>query len=116
MNNDIIPKLVRIYITKEGKKPFLEWLQRLRDRRAKQKVQLRIDRLRLGNLGHAKSVGDGVQELKIDYGPGYRLYVGLEGKQIIILLLGGDKSSQHEDIKKAKKYWTDFKEQKKSFD
>lgn len=107
------PKDIKLFRTRDGKKPFIEWLNSLKDQRAKQKIQLRIDRLSLGNLGHTNSVGEGVQELKIDYGPGFRVYFAWEGNTVVILLLGGDKSSQNEDIKKAKSYWKDYKEEKK---
>ena len=110
---EAIPKDIKLFRTKDGKKPFIEWLESLRDQKAKQKIQLRVDRLSLGNPGHTNSVGEGVQELKIDYGPGFRVYFGYEGNVVVILLLGGDKSSQDEDIKKAKSYWKEYKEEKK---
>lgn len=63
----------------------------------------------MGNFGHVRSVGEGVHELKIDYGPGYRVYYASSGKTIVLLLLGGDKASQGKDIGRAKEYWKDFK-------
>ncbi len=81
---------------------YTEWTQRLRDRRAKLAIERRIRRVELGNLGDAKSIGDGVSEMKIDLGPGYRLYFAKSGKTIIVLLCGGDKSTQRRDITKAK--------------
>ena len=82
---------------------FARWLKRLKDSDAKSRINLRIRRIALtGNLGDYKSVGDGVCELRIDYGPGYRMYFAQRGKEIILLLIGGDKSSQQRDIKKAK--------------
>ena len=77
---------------------------------------MRLVRVRLGNLGTVRSVGEGISELVIDYGPGYRVYFGCEGVQIIILLLAGDKRSQDKDIKRAKEYWYDYKKQKKTAD
>jgi len=65
--------------------------------------------MRLGNAGDSKSLGDGVHEIRIDYGPGYRVYYGNDGKSLIILLCGGDKRKQNVDIKTAKKYWLDYK-------
>ena len=83
---------------------FAKWLKRLKDSDAKSRINLRIRRIALtGNPGDYKPVGDGVYELRIDYGPGYRMYFAKRGKEIILLLIGGDKSSQQRDIKKAKK-------------
>ncbi|MBX9771606.1 MAG: type II toxin-antitoxin system RelE/ParE family toxin [Candidatus Obscuribacterales bacterium] len=92
------------------------WFERLRDKQTKQIIRTRVARIRSGNLGKKRSVGAGVQELVIDYGPGYRLYFGQDGKDIVILLCGGDKSTQHEDIKKAKDYWEIFKREKSYVD
>ena len=80
---------------------FNEWLARLKDEKAKAKVAARIDRLALGNPGDVKSVGGSVNELRIDYGPGYRVYFTRRGKAVIILLAGGDKGSQEKDIRAA---------------
>lgn len=85
-------------------KPFKEWLDGVKDIVARQKVRIRLDRIRLGNLGNNRSVGQGVYELKIHNGPGYRVYYGLKQKTVVLLLLGGDKSSQKEDIAQAKAY------------
>ena len=82
---------------------FAKWLKRLKDLNAKSRINLRIRRISLtGNLGDHKSVGDGVYELRLDYGPGYRLYFAQREKEIILLLIGGNKSSQQRDIRKAK--------------
>jgi putative addiction module killer protein len=81
---------------------FAAWLKGLRDQTAKAKVIVRIKRLAEGNLGDAKHF-DGVTELRIDYGPGYRVYTAKKGKKIYLLLCGGDKSSQSKDIEKAKR-------------
>lgn len=70
---------------------------------------MRINRLRLGNFGDHKVVGDGVFELRIDYGPGYRVYFARDGAEIVILLIGGDKRTQDRDIETAKEYWADYK-------
>lgn len=106
---DVFEKDIIIYTSKDGSAPFLDWFIGIRDERARQKIQARIGRIRLGGLGIARSVGDGVHELKIDYGVGYRVYFGNVGNKIVILLCGGDKSSQNEDIKKAKVFWKNFK-------
>ncbi len=80
---------------------FAKWFLRLRDFRARARIQARIDRLELGNAGDAKPVGEGVSEMRIDYGPGYRVYFTQRGSELIILLAGGDKSSQSKDIRRA---------------
>lgn len=82
---------------------FNAWLIRLNDIRAKGKILARLKRAELGNLGDHKSVGEGVFEMRVNYGPGYRLYFTRSKGVVIILLIGGDKSSQSKDIKKAKK-------------
>lgn len=82
---------------------FASWFWDLRDRRARARVQVRIDRLSLGNPGDAKPVGEGVSELRIDYGPGYRVYFVQRGATLIVLLAGGDKSTQAQDIAAALK-------------
>ena len=101
------PYTIAYYLTETGGKPFKEWLDGLKDITARQKVCIRLDRVRLGNLGRYRSVGEDVYELKIDYGPGYRVYYGTEKRTIILLLLGGDKSTQRKDIAQAKKFRED---------
>jgi putative addiction module killer protein len=104
------PKELKRYITSEGKIPILEWLASLRDLRAKSKINQRLDRIQIGNLGDYKFVGDGVYELRIDYGGGYRIYFGQVGLVVILLLCGGDKSTQNRDIRRAKEYWRDYEQ------
>lgn len=83
---------------------FMKWLKCLKDLDARAHINVRLKRITLtGNLGDTKPVGDGVYELRIDYGPGYRVYYSQRGKEILLLLIGGDKSSQQKDIEKAKK-------------
>lgn len=82
---------------------FMSWLRSLRDARAIARIAVRIDRLALGNPGDVRPVGEGVSELRIDYGPGYRVYFVQRGDELVILLCGGDKSSQVEDISRAKR-------------
>lgn len=105
---EVQPREIRRYITTDGKIPFGEWLDSLADRRAKAKIKERLKRVSLGNLRNCKSVGEGVFELKIDYGPGYRVYFGQIGTTIVLLLLGGDKSTQEQDIRKAQEYWASY--------
>ncbi len=78
---------------------FAKWLDALKDIRARARILMRIERLAAGNLGDVKPVGGGVSELRIDYGPGYRVYYKKHGRQVVILLAGGDKSTQTKDIK-----------------
>lgn len=89
---------------------FIDWLKGLKDRRAAARIAMRIDRFQAGNSGHVRDVGDGVSEMKIDYGPGYRVYYVRREKTIYLLLCGGDKRTQDRDIAEAKriaKEWTD---------
>lgn len=80
---------------------FSKWIRELSDRRARARIQIRIDRLQLGLAGDAKPVGEGVSELRINYGPGYRVYFVVRGPELVILLAGGDKRTQERDIKRA---------------
>jgi len=82
---------------------FSNWLRKLRGLKALARIQIRIRRLSLGNFGDVKSVGDGISELRIDYGPGYRVYFQRTGGLLVLLLIGGTKSTQQSDIAKAKK-------------
>jgi len=102
-------RIIQEYITKDRRNPFKEWLDSLKDLRSQVKIDVRLSRLRLGNFGDTKSVGKGVYELRIQFGPGYRIYYGLEENKIIILLCAGDKSSQKRDIKKAHLFWQEHK-------
>ncbi|MGB6064113.1 MAG: type II toxin-antitoxin system RelE/ParE family toxin [Desulfomonilaceae bacterium] len=80
---------------------YRKWFAELRDRRARARIDVRIRRLSLGNPGDVKSVGEGISELRIDYGPGYRVYFVQQGQTVVVLLAGGDKKSQDGDIKTA---------------
>lgn len=80
---------------------FDRWLRRLRDPQAKARIEMRIRRLSLGNAGDVQPIGDGLSEMRIDYGPGYRVYYKQQGSTLVILLCGGDKSTQQKDIAKA---------------
>jgi putative addiction module killer protein len=105
--------LIEVYRQDNGKFPFIEWEGRLP---AKEKaiISTRLARLRQGNFGDCKSIkgkgAEGLYELRIHFGPGYRIYYGLVGKKIILLLSGGEKSSQERDIFKIKSFWKDYKE------
>jgi putative addiction module killer protein len=82
---------------------YWRWFEALRDTRARNRIQTRLFRLQFGNTGKFESVGDGILELRIDYGPGYRVYFVRRGRVVIVLLAGGDKSSQARDIERAKR-------------
>lgn len=103
------PNELRIYVTEDGREPFSEWLSTLRDTKARAKIRVRLDRASLGNFGDCRGVGEGVQELRVDSGPGYRVYFAQEDATMVLLLCGGDKGTQVKDIETAKRYWSDYK-------
>lgn len=96
------------YETEDGKCPFQEWLESLKDVQGRAIIRKRLNRVRMGNLGVNRSVGNGVWELKINFGPGYRVYYGEDGPKVVVLLCAGDKSSQSRDIAQAQDYWRDY--------
>ncbi len=102
--------VVRLYQNSQGEVPYIKWITALKDRETKIRIQQRIRRLELGNFGNCKALKGGVNELKLDFGPGYRIYYALEEQTMVILLCGGTKPTQAEDIKKAKLYWKSYKE------
>lgn len=102
------PRLVKSYVTPDGSPPFKTWIKGLKDKRFKARILQRIDRLRLGNFGDCRSVGAGVYELRLSFGPGFRVYFGLDGAEVVILLCGGDKASQSQDIRNAHDYWQEY--------
>lgn len=98
-----------IYKTDNGHEPYSEYIASLKDRGGAAKIRVRVTRAELGNFGSHRKIGKGIIELKIDYGPGYRVYVGQHGQELIVLLCAGDKSTQDTDIKAALKWWEEFK-------
>lgn len=102
-------KTILIFETREGKCPFSDWLLNLKDSKGRAVIRARLERVRLGNFGDCKSIGDGVNELRVAFGPGYRVYFGQDGTKLIVLLCGGDKSTQKRDIAKAKLLWMEYK-------
>lgn len=103
---------IREYETERGASPFAEWFDEL-DAKAAAKVTIALTRLEQGNTSRVKGVGSGVFELKIDFGPGYRVYFGKDGPEIVILLAGGTKKKQQRDIEQARSFWQDYKNRKK---
>jgi putative addiction module killer protein len=101
-------KEIRQYQSVGGHIPFAEWLTALRDSHAKQAIAARIVRIQAGNRGDWKPVGAGVFELRIDTGPGYRVYCGQDGETLILILCAGDKRTQSKDILRAREYWKDY--------
>lgn len=104
------PLEVLLYVTRDDDCPFAIWLDALRDRQARARIRKRVDRLERGNLGDCKPVGQGVLELRIDYGPGYRVYCAKAGARVLLLICGGDKSTQTQDIFIAQQYWVDYQQ------
>lgn len=100
---------LRYYQSSTGEQPFVDWLQDLKDRQACTRIEARLARVAIGNLGDVEAVSEGVMELRIDWGPGYRVYFSRLGQVIILLLCGGDKRTQQKDIERAKAYFKDYK-------
>ena len=104
---------VREYLDRGGRSPFAAWSDRL-NREAAAKVAAALARIQQGNFSNAKSVGAGVYEYRIDFGPGYRIYFGKDGDRLVILVGGGTKKRQQEDIKTALVRWQDYKQRKQT--
>ena|SRR3990167_1599744 len=102
-------KILRYYLTAKGKSPFVTWLKKIKDHTVQARIERRLERMELNNYGDHKPVGEGVYELRLDFGPGYRVYFGEFDKTIVILLCGGDKSTQAKDIELAKQYWRELR-------
>jgi len=102
---------IKLYQHKDGRVPFDIWLANIKDIRARAKILIRFDRILLSNFGDSKSVGQGVSELRINEGKGYRVYYGCKGKEIVLLFCGSDKATQQTDIQLAKIYWRKYGEQ-----
>ena len=104
---------MRHYFSPDGQDLFARWLDGLRDRQAQARIAARLIRLNNGNLGDCKPVGDGVWELRIDWGPGYRVYYAIEGKRVVLLCDGGDKRTQTADIGRAIDRWKEWQQRGK---
>lgn len=97
------------YQREDGREPFTEWLNAVRDKVAQARIRIRLRQLQAGNFGDCEPVGEGVIELRVHVGAGYRVYCGRHGKAVVLLLCGGDKGSQAADIKRAKGLWLEWK-------
>ena len=102
------------YKSPDGRFPYREWRASLNDEDAEVAVDVRITRLSAGNFGDSRTIGGGVFESRIDFGPGYRIYYGTDGDEVI-LLCGGNKSTQDADIARARKYWNDYKRRNRAW-
>ena len=98
-----------VYKTDAGIEPYTQYVGSLKDREGAAKIRARVLRSEFGNMGDHQSVGRGVIELRIHFGPGYRIYIGLYGQELMVLLGAGDKSSQDKDIRKSMRYWEDYR-------
>src|SRR5262249_37653214 len=101
---------IRRYVTTGGRIVFSEWFAELSDAKAKARIRDRLDRLLQGNFGDSKSLGGGLHELRIAWGPGYRVYYAMIGRTCVLLLCGGDKRKQSSDIERARRYFQDYRE------
>lgn len=108
MTSEAKPKEVLVYATTDGEEPFTAWLYGLRDAVGRKRILARLVRLEHGNYGDCEPIGHGLSELRMFFGPGYRVYFGEHDNRIVVLLCGGDKSSQSDDIRRAKAYWKEY--------
>ena len=107
------PRELEFYRTPNGQEPFTQWFESIPDLKTRTRIQARIDHIESGNLGDHSSLGGGISELRLQFGSGYRVYFGQIGNTIVLLLCGGDESSQERDISRAKAYWQECKEESK---
>lgn len=105
---EAVPREIFVFETADGRVPFRDWMTRIKGQPVYEKVVARLERIEEGNFGEHRPVGEGVSELVIDFGPGYRVYYGLDGRDIVILLAGGSKATQQKDIDAAKQYWRQY--------
>lgn len=110
MSNSVEPRTLVIYADENGNEPYIDWINGLKDKLGQKRIKARLRRIEAGLLGDCEPVGEGVSELRMFFGPGYRVYFGENDNNIVILLCGGDKSSQANDIKLAKAYWKEYKD------
>jgi putative addiction module killer protein len=106
-NVDMNNKVIKFYTDEKNVQPYIEWVESL-DKSYQARISLRMERVKDGNYGNYRNLGNGIYELKFKFGAGYRVYFGEDGNTIVLLLSGGDKSTQITDIKKAIYYWKDY--------
>ena len=106
---EVIPRHVRNYVTPDGREPYEEWVNSYRNRKTRAIIRERVNRLHLGNFGDYKRLTADLYELRIHYGPGYRVYFGMVDRVIVILLCGGSKKTQRRDIERANEYWEELR-------
>lgn len=106
---------IELYETATGHCPFDDWFEDIQEKYTRAKILTRLDRLKLGNFGDCKALGDGISELRIHYGPGFRIFYSKIGTKVILLLCGGDKRSQTKDIKMAKEYLKEYQAREKKY-
>ena len=102
-------KVVHIYRDQDGREPVIDWLESIKDITTRARIKNRLRRIEPGNLGDTKSIGQGIYEMRLHFGPGYRIYFGQVDNVVVVLLCGGDKGSQVKDIKRAQEHWIDYK-------
>jgi putative addiction module killer protein len=107
IGRNAVKVIVREYVTKDGKKPFSMWIAML-DTVVQDRIRMRLARFTTGNLGDHKSLLDGLWEARLAFGPGYRIYFGRDGKAVIVLVGGGSKATQRQDIWRARRSWRDY--------
>jgi len=106
------PILIALFTTSANSVPFESWFSSLQDEKTKAIIRIRLNRVRLGNFGDKKPISNGVFELRIDYGPGYRIYCAMDGKTTVIILTAGEKGSQKRDVKTALELWRQYRNEK----
>jgi putative addiction module killer protein len=109
LTKEVTTKHIIIYADVYGNEPYINWLNDMRDKQTQQRIRTRVRRLESGLYGDVAPVGEGVSELRLFFGAGYRVYFGEQEGQIIVLLCGGDKSTQKDDIEQAKAFWKEYK-------
>lgn len=109
MTRIVNPKQIVFYADEDGNEPFQVWIDNLRDAQGRRRIIKRLFRVQQGNYGDVEPIGEGLSELRLFFGPGYRVYFGEDAENIVVILCGGDKDSQSRDIEDAKVYWKEYK-------